>query len=115
MFSARLGLAVAALCDGHEPQQAVIDKVTSIATGTGDAYVAREVLASPSAALLTPTSRAALRATVRDAGLGHPLPATQLHQLTSSAATAEAALAASLAPARTPPTADESLPEDQSQ
>jgi hypothetical protein len=112
MFSAPLGLAIAELSDGLQSKAVVIGKVKCIAIGSADAYVAREELTSPAAALITRQTRAMLRSMVSEAGLGHPLPTAQL---TSFAATAVAALSASLALARTPATGNESLPETQPQ
>ena len=110
MFTAQLGLTVAELSDGHDSQHAVIDKVKRIAVQAADAYVAREVLSSPAAALITRQTRTMLRGTVRRS---RPrAPATGSAATTaSSIATAATTLAASLASAGTSATGNEALPE----
>jgi hypothetical protein len=98
MFTARLGLTIAELADGHDGQQAVTAKVAHTATQTADAYIARELLTSPVAGLITRETMAALQGTIRRAGLAHPLTTTQLEQLTNSVSSATTALEASLTP-----------------
>jgi hypothetical protein len=101
MFTARLGLTIAELTDGHDGQQAVIAKVAHTAIQTADAYIARELLTSPVAGLTTRETRTVLQGTIRRAGLAHPLTTAQLEQLTHSVSSATTALQASLNPIRT--------------
>ncbi len=72
MFAARLGLTVAELSDGHGGQQAVIDKVKRIAIQAADAYIAREVLSSPAAALISHQTRTVLTAPSTAPASGNP-------------------------------------------
>ena len=76
----------------------------------GDAYIAREVLSSPAATLITHQTRAVLRGMVRAADLGHPLTTAQQQQLTSSRHLSSNDLAASLPSIRTPAPGTAGLP-----
>jgi hypothetical protein len=96
MFTTRLGLTIAELCDGHDSQRTVIDKVTHIAAQSNDAYIAREVLSSPTSTLISPEARTRLLGMVRAAGLGRPLTPAQAQQLMNAISSAGAALSTSL-------------------
>ena len=97
MFTARLGLTIAELAGGHDCASAVTGKVTGIAIQSDDAYIAREILTSPTADLISCETQARLDGKVREAGLGHPLTTAQLQQLASGMTSATKALTAALA------------------
>jgi len=101
MFTTRLGLTIAELAAGHSCASAVTGRVTCIAIQSDDAYVAREVLTSPAADLISSETLARLDGKVREAGLGHPLSTAQLQQLTDGMTSATKALTAELASIRT--------------
>jgi hypothetical protein len=96
MFAACLGLTAAELAAPDDGQRAVTSAITRIATQSGDAYIAREILASPVAPLVPRGSAARLRTAVLQSGLGRPLTPEQGRQLATSARIATSAIEAGL-------------------
>jgi hypothetical protein len=90
-FQARLGLTVADLTSGHALPP-VAHKIERIAADTVDAYIARDVLTSPTALPLPEPTFRVLRETVRAAGLGTTMPPDLLGSLMLSIKAVEAAL-----------------------
>ena len=96
MFTVCLGLTAAELTAPRDGQRAIISKITSIATRSRDAYIAREVITSPTARLVPGGALAEFGNMVRHSGLGRPLAAPQAQRLVDSVRSAATVLAAGL-------------------
>ncbi|MEV4515193.1 hypothetical protein AB0K00_40320 [Dactylosporangium sp. NPDC049525] len=112
VFHVRLGLTAATLAAGHPAAAELLGRVEGTATGTTDAYIARDVLAAAHLLPVADRTMQDMTETVQQAGLGAgDIPPTLLNRLLQATDTAERLISATVRSATPPAEMNQRPPE----